>query len=445
MDHIVELPWGTAVLPVRIPETWRVLGELKPRSLDAPPNLEEAVAKALASPIGAEKLGSRDLSGRKVVLVMDDHSRPTPVREFINPVLAELAAARVREQDIDILIATGVHRASRTEEVERKLGGDIMNRFGWRCHDAYDANGLADLGTTSRGTHAFLNKLLLEADLIVCLGALEPHLLAGFGGGLKMLLPGCAGAETIGTNHLQGVDPDHFDYVGQRADNSPMRLDLEEVAGLLRREVFIVNAAMNEQARPTRFFCGDPIQAHRAGEAFVQELVRLDVPEQADAVLTNSFPMDLDLRQSVKCLGNSLWASKPGGVMMGCIRCEHGLGEIPLAKKTLPYTVTRTLLKVIGKHRVLPLVKKVKQGEPVEEVFIGHFGLQMLRRNHLAVFSDSPKLPPDIGRKMGLCRSYTAVQEMISWAASKAPRQATLWVLPCGGSTYASFQNGQMG
>jgi nickel-dependent lactate racemase len=266
---------------------------------------------------------------------------------------------------------------------------------------------------------------------------LEPHLLLGFGGGLKMIIPGCAAAETIGTNHMQGVDPDHFNYVGVHADNSPMRLDLEEGAQLLGREIFIVNAAVNEQARPTRFFCGDPIKAHRAGEAFVANLVRLEVPEQSDVVLTNSYPMDLDLRQSVKCMGNTLYACKPGGVLMGCAKCERGLGEMTLAKKTLPYPLMRGLLRVIGKRRVLALVEKAKRGEPVEEKFVGHFGLQMLRRNHLALFSDSKELPPDIGRKMGLATSFTRVQDMIAWASKRVPRSAAVWVFPFGGSTYA--------
>lgn len=99
------------------------------------------------------------------------------------------------------------------------------------------------------------------------------------------------------------------------------------------------------------------------------------MPQQADVVLANSYPMDLDLRQSVKCLGNSLYAAKPGGVLLGCVKCQEGLGEIPLAKKTLPYPIMRTLLQIIGKERILPLVKKVKKGEPEEEVFIGNFGM----------------------------------------------------------------------
>jgi len=437
MTQAIELPWGKDSLKVDLPSGWRVLGELKPRSAEAGKNPAELCSDALASPIGAERIRSRDLSGRKVMLLVDDHSRPTPVAEFIGPVLEELASAGVPDEQIEILIATGVHRPSRDEEVERKLGRPLMSRFRWHCHNAYDSEGLSDLGTTSRGTRVFLNKRLLAADLIICLGAVEPHLLMGFGGGLKMIIPGCAGAETVGRNHLQGVDPDRFDFVGVRGENSPMRLDLEEGAGLLGRDIFVVNAAMSELARPTRFFCGDPVQAHRAGEAFVESLVRLEVPEQADAVLTNSFPMDLDFRQSAKCVGNTLYASKPGGVMMGCLRCEHGLGEMPLAKKTLPYGVTRTIVKIIGKRRILPLVEKVKKSEPVEEVFIGHFGLQMLRRNQLVLFSDSPRLPPDVGRKLGMARSYTQVHQMVDWAAAKLPERASLWVFPYGGSTYA--------
>jgi nickel-dependent lactate racemase len=439
MAHIVELPWGHDSLRVELPPSWRVLGELKPNA--DPPASDPAAAcrEALADPIGVTPIGGRNLAGRKVVVVTDDHSRPTPAAGFIRPVLEELAKAGVRDQDIDILIATGVHRASRMEEVEAKLGFEVMNRYRWRCHDAYKPEGLTDLGATRRGTRVFLNTLLPQADLIVGLGAIEPHLLLGFGGGLKIIIPGCAGAETIGRNHLQGVDPDRFDLVGARTSDSPMRQDLEEGALLLSKDIFVVNAILGPGNRPVRFFAGHPQAAHQAGVEYIRTRVRLDVPEQADVVLANSHPMDLDLRQSVKCLGNSLYAARPGGVLLGCVRCEDGLGEMPLAKKTLPYPVMRTLLKVIGKNRVLPLVKKVKKNEPVEEVFIGHFGLQMLRRNHLGIFSNSPKLPDNIGRKMGLARSFNQVEAMMAWAAGKAPKNASVWVFPHGGAGYASF------
>lgn len=435
MTRPVMLPWGDTTLELRLPDSWRILGELAPRPME--PARPGTCSEALSTPWDAQRLASRNLEEKKILVIVDDHSRPTPVATFLHEVLEELALGGAKDNNIRILVANGVHRSSRPEEIEQKLGKAIMSRFSWSCHDAHDSTGLADLGFTSRGTKVALNKSLVESDLIICVGSIEPHLLLGFGGGLKMIIPGCAGAETIGKNHLQGVDPDSFDYVGIRGDQSPMRLDLEEGARLLGKDIFVVNVAMNEQAKPTRFFCGDPIKAHRAGEAFVENAARLKVSEQADVVLTNSFPMEFDLRQSVKCLGNTLYACKPGGVMMACAKAQVGLGEMPLPKKTLSYGVMRGILKIVGKDRVLSLVKKAKKGEPVEEIFIGHFGLQMLRRNHLGIYSDSELLPDDIGRKMGLAKSFRKTERFVSWAASRAPKRATVWIFPFGGSTYA--------
>lgn len=437
MSKKVLAPWGSGELLVEIPDRWKILGELKPRPSSELQDVESACSEALANPISAQRLSARDLSGKKVVMVVDDHSRPTPVREFIGPVLKELEDAGLSDENLNILIATGVHRDSTKEEVERKIGPNVAANYKWQCHNAHDDLQLVDLGETKQGTRVILNKLLVQADLIVCLGAVEPHLLLGFGGGLKTIIPGCASARTIGKNHMQGVDPDNFDYVGIKGNNSPMRLDLEEGANKLGKEIFIINATMNESARPTKFFAGDGVKAQRAAEDFVEEHLYIEVPEQADLVLANSYPMDADLRQSVKCLGNTLYACKPQGVMMALAKSDGGLGELPLAKKTMPYTVMRTILKVIGKNRVLGLVEKAKAGEPIEEVFIGHFGLQMMRRNHLGIFTDNPMIPENIGRKMGMARSFTKVEDMVSWADSRVGGSPTVWFFPYGGVTYS--------
>ena len=219
MNRTVALPWGGGSLELRLPEQWTVLGELKPRSVPAPVDIAQVCAEALRDPIGAKPLDAKRRAGQKVVIVVDDHSRPTPAREFIRPIMDTLASAGVRDEQVEFLVATGVHRTSRPEEIECKLGPEVLSRFRWRCHNAYDPDALAYIGDTSRGTRVLLNKLLAEADLIVCVGSLEPHLLLGFGGGLKMLIPGCAAAETIGRNHLQGIDTERFNYVGIHGDD----------------------------------------------------------------------------------------------------------------------------------------------------------------------------------------------------------------------------------
>lgn len=436
MRNKISFPWGDSSLEIDLPDSWRILGELKPEPLDPVPDVYASCRESLLRPISAQRLSGRQLRDARITLVVDDHSRPTPVREFLGAVMDELVSGGVQTSNMSILIATGVHRSSTEEEVEAKIGPEIMEKYAWSCHDAYDPDNLVSLGTTSRGVQVFLNKLLVMSDLIVCVGAIEPHLLLGFGGGLKMIIPGCAGVQTIGANHMCGVDPDHFNFVGMQSDSSPMRQDLEEGASMLNKDVFIVNVAMNQASQPVKFFCGDPIKAHRAGEEFVRDHSCMSVKEQADVVITNSFPLDSDLRQSVKCLGNALYISKPSGIVLGCARAVNGLGEMPLADRTLPYKAMRALLKIIGKNRVLPLVAKVKRNQPVEEVFVGHFGLQMLRRNHLGIFSDSKRLPDNIGARMGLATSFTDVQKMIHWAQKNAPKNAKVWTVPYGGSTF---------
>jgi len=435
MSQPISFPWGGATLDLALPASWTVLGELKPREEPAPDDVAEACARALASPIGAPRLSERNLFDKRVLIVSDDHSRPTPVAAFIGPVLAELGLAGVRDENIEILLATGVHRESREAEVAHKLGAQVMRRFRWSCHDAYDDAALHDFGTTSRGTPVKLSHKLAEADLVVLLGAVEPHLLLGFGGGLKMIIPGCAGAETIGTNHMQGVSPDHFDFVGEDAADSPMRLDLEEGARLAGDRYFIVNTTLDREGQPTRFFCGHPIEAHRAAQAFVQDLAGVTVPEPADVALSNSFPADGDLRQSIKCVGNSLYACKPGGLLLGAVYCKEGLGEIPIPRKTLPYPLLRLLVRTMSKHKILRLVKKAKRGEPIEEIFVGHFALQMLRRNHVALLSHG--LNETTGKKLGPVRVFNNPQQWLAWARKKVPKRATVWVFPHGGVSYA--------
>src|SRR5262249_28248394 len=182
----------------------------------------------------------------------------------------------------------------------------------WRNHSCGDERELKYLGTTSRGTYISLNRHLTEADLIIAIGAIEPHALLGFSGGCKMLIPGLASSRTIGENHMQGVSSERYNYIG--APESPMRLDLEEGARMLRKEIFIVNVVMNESLEICAFFAGDALEAHREGVNFCRSLTERTVARQADVVIVASNPMNADLRQSIKCIGNVQESVQPGGL-----------------------------------------------------------------------------------------------------------------------------------
>jgi nickel-dependent lactate racemase len=376
-----------------------------------------------------------------VLLVADDLSRPTPVHQFFAPVRDALVQAGARAEDIEILFALGVHRPMTEPEAAAKIGAANLARHRWHNHDAVDPARLVDLGTTSRGTPVRLNRLLTEFDLVVTLGALEPHLLLGFSGGAKMLLPGCAALETIGRNHLQGVADGRYNYVGVAAEGSAMRLDLEEGVGLLRKEVFIVNAVLNPAGQVVRFYCGDPRAAFRAGAAFLREHSQATVSEPADVVIANSRPFDADLRQGMKCVGNTLFASRPGGLMLGFVRCAEGLGDVPVPSWTLPYGFLRRAVRLMRQDRVLNWLSLFRPGDPPEQRFLGHFGMQMLRRNHIWVYSD--RLEPGTGKKLGTLRQYPSVERMLADAVRVVGARATVAVFPVGGATYAQGPGGQ--
>src|SRR5438309_803779 len=200
-----SVPWGNGQLAIPLPSGWRVRGIFSPVSTKAVADAETLCREALEHPIGAPPLSSRTLAGKKVLIISDDVSRPTPVARFFAPVRDSLIHAGVQPKDIEILFALGVHRPMTQAEAEFKIGKENLAAHRWHNHNAFDPAQLIRLGVTSRGTRVILNRLLTQFDLIVLLGVIEPHLLLGFSGGLKMILPGCAGKKTIGRNHLQGM------------------------------------------------------------------------------------------------------------------------------------------------------------------------------------------------------------------------------------------------
>lgn len=432
---MIELPWGERTLSVPIPSGWRVVGTYSPPGLIAAADAEAACRESLAAPIGVAPLASRDLRGKRVLLVSDDASRPTPVARFIRPVREALRTAGVADGDIEILFALGVHRPMSEAEAVAKVGTEAIAAHRWHNHSAFDEAQLESLGTTARTTPVWLNRRLRQFDLIVTLGAVEPHLLLGFSGGYKMLVPGCAGAKTIGHNHLQGATNGAFNFVGIPAEDSPMRLDLEEAAQRVGREVFVVNAALTPQAEPVRFFCGCPLQAMRTAAQFVRAHAEVVVPEEVDVVITNSAPFDADLRQGMKCVGNTFFAARAGGTLLGFVRCAEGRGDVPLPKMTFPYRMLRGMLHLLGERRIMPFVDLIKRFDPIEQKFLTHFAMQMLRRNDIFIYSEN--LEPNTGKKLGIVRQFQEIEVMLAETLARVGPRATVAVFPQGGATYS--------
>ena len=268
--------------------------------------------------VSARKASKKDLTA---VIIVSDVTRPTPTKKLLPYVLADLHKGGIPEDSVTILFALGIHRPLAEREMRTLVGDDVFDDY--HCVN-HDANKCAFVGTTSRGTRVCANTVALDADVRICLGAVELHYFAGYSGGYKSLLPGICARETIEANHKLMLEPN---AAAGRLD-SPVREDLEEAGRLIGCD-FLVNVVLNSKKQIVKAVAGDPIAAHREGVKVVDSMYIIPITELADVVLVSAggTPKDINLFQAQKALDNAKYAMKEGGAIVLAAECPEGLGE----------------------------------------------------------------------------------------------------------------------
>jgi nickel-dependent lactate racemase len=320
----IRLRYGSGEQRAQLPDA-SYAGEIAvARDLPAHPDPTAGVARALREPIGAPLLGTMAGPGKRVVIVVNDHTRPTPTRLLLGPVLDELARAGVRDDDITVVFGCGTHRPVRPEEAEAILGSDIIARYANESHRCR-ARDLVMVGTTRNGNDVFLNRTVVEADLRILTGDIEYHYFAGYSGGRKSILPAVAGADTIQRNHALMLDP--RSTTGNLADN-PLHLEMVEAARMACCE-FIVNTVINTERRVVDVFAGELEQAHLAGVGLLDRAYKVRVERPADVLLVSAggSPKDIDLYQGFKAVDAAVRAVRPGGAIVALLEAPDGYGN----------------------------------------------------------------------------------------------------------------------
>ena len=429
----VSVPWGRSEsLDLEIPEGWNVLGVLEPSQLPPAEDPHAAVHEALNAPIGCPPLRELGRAARRVAVLVDDLSRPTPAQVLLPAVIEELKAAGVTKEAITVVTTLGTHRPMTHEDLLKKLGAAWDETLAWENHDYADVGKNVYLGRTSRGTPVYVNQKVAGADLVVSLGVIEPHVIAGFGGGYKNLIPGAAGAHTIAATHTLNLTPQTYNMTGRPPEENPMRLDLEEGGGFLRRPFFIVNTVLDTSLRIVRVVAGDAIAAHREGAKTSAQMCGVKIPRRADVVIAGSYPMDIDLRQGLKALASTIAAARPGGLLIDLVRAEEGVGHMGstrarrwMGRRTLKL-LAPILLRALGKSRV------AQQGQELK--FFTYFALQALRRNDLILYA--PTVPKEFAARVPTAEFCWTLDEMWALARQKFPGRADVLIFPAGGVTY---------
>jgi nickel-dependent lactate racemase len=435
MAEKLTLPWGKETITFSLPKGWKIKGSYEPNSLPAVPDAAKEAHRSLEDPIGSSSLTEQLHAGMNVVIVMDDISRPTPVQHIYPQVLVILQQAGITPEHITIVPAIGLHRSMSEEEVRLRLGISASAPLQFVNPSCDDLTTMENLGTTSRGTAVWLNRTVAQADFIISIGCIEPHIIASFGGGYKNILPGVAGRITTAHNHTLNCTAQTFNMVGQPIEDNPMRLDLEEGCRMLKPPVFIINAILNNLQQVVKIVSGDPIAAHRVGTEISANLYGTKIPGPADIIITDSHPMDSDLRQGVKALANTIRALKPGGVIITLVRAEEGVGVFGLASAKLPFN-HRSLQALAP--ALLPLVSKIKiNGLGEEDRFFLYFALRGMLRGSLYLYA--PTIPIEVQSHLPFVQFWPTIDEAIAAARKKFPDTADVIIFPSGGISFPYF------
>ncbi|HZM05239.1 MAG TPA: nickel-dependent lactate racemase [Candidatus Saccharimonadales bacterium] len=317
----VNLTYGQGQLPVDLPDDRTTV--IAPAHRPGLDDEKAAIFAALENPIGARPLRQWIKSGDRVCIAFTDLTRATP-NERIIPWLLEFLAEVPREQII-LLNQLGTHRPNTQAELEKLLTPEVVRRYRVINHEPENPEALVQFGTMRDGTPALINRHLIEADVRIITGFIEPHFFAGFSGGIKGIIPGCGGLASIMSNHGAKNIGDPRATFGVTIGN-PLWEELRDVA-LRVAPSFLLNVSLNEERRITGVFAGGLIEAHRTGCEFVRQSAMQKVKAPFEIVVTTNsgYPLDLNLYQGVKGMSAGARILEKGGLLILACECREGI------------------------------------------------------------------------------------------------------------------------
>ena len=319
------LPYDKKQIPVEIDDR-SFVGVLASKVEDYQPGMsqEEILETSLDHAIGSPKLEELAKGKKNIVIISSDHTRPVPSK-IITPILLRRIRAAQPDAKITILVATGFHRPSTHQELIEKYGQEIVDREQIVMHVSTDDASMVKIGTLPSGGECIVNRVAVEADLLLSQGFIEPHLFAGFSGGRKSVLPGISSYKTIMADHCSEFISSSKTRPGILEGN-PIHEDMlyaAKTAGLK----FIVNVVLNSKREIIASFAGDLEKAHVQGCQFLTSLARVNKVNCDITVVTNGgYPLDQNIYQAVKGLTTAEANSKPGGVIIMAAGLSDGTG-----------------------------------------------------------------------------------------------------------------------
>ncbi len=319
----INLLYGRGGLEVRLPHG------CEPTVIEKPPMPVIAEpAAAVAAALDGSGLAEAAAGARSACILICDITRPVPNRLFLRPLVERLGGAGVARDAITVLVATGLHRPNLGDELAEVVGDPwVLEHVRVVNHDARNDTDHVDLGRTRRGTPIRLDRRFVEAEVRIATGLVEPHFMAGYSGGRKVIAPGIAHAETITTfhNHRFMSDPCAENCV---LDGNPLHREqleiLDRIGGALA-----LNTVLDDRRRLAFVNFGGCRESHLEAVAFVRRFAEVALPRRFTTVVTSAagYPLDKTYYQTVKGMVGALGALEDGGDLIVASECSEGLGS----------------------------------------------------------------------------------------------------------------------
>ncbi len=378
---------------------------------------EQLVLNALKTPIGSESLSELAKNKNKVVIVTSDHTRSVPSKITLPLLLTEVRQGNP-EADITILVATGLHRATTYDEMSAMFGRSIVGKEKIVVHDAFDESRLVFVDILPSGGELSVNKLAVEADLLVCEGFIEPHFFAGFSGGRKSILPGIASAEAVNWNHSARAIGHPFSVTGI-LDGNLIHEDMIYAARKVGVD-FILNVALDADKKIIGAFAGSLDEAHRKGCEFVSSLAKVE-KVTGDIVITSNggYPLDQNLYQSPKAISTAARCAGDDGVIIIVASCCDGVGGENFEK----------LMFKGSPQEILNFVSSIPDKETIPEQWCVQILSQILLKHSLILVTTF--LDHEIIKKMNILPAST-LDEALNKAYEIKGGNASVVVIPDG-------------
>ncbi len=327
-SRTIEIAFGRSTLPILLP-TAAEPTVIRKFALPKLPDPSAAIRAAFETPIGGAPL--RELAhGRKsACILICDITRPVPNRLFLRPMIETLTGNGIPADRITILVATGLHRPNEGDELAELVGDPwVLEHVRVVNHFARNDADHVDLGhTATRGTPVSIDRRFMEADLKIATGLVEPHFMAGWSGGRKVVVPGTAGQATIRTFHSARFMEDPLAVQCNLVGN-PLHEEQLEIVRMVG-EIYALNVVIDEDRDLVCATFGEIIASHMAAVDFVTASTRIGIPRRFKTIVTSSagYPLDKTYYQTVKAMVTPIDILEPGGTIIVASACSEGFGS----------------------------------------------------------------------------------------------------------------------